>query len=83
MMKVLENTKKTLGKPLRFASRRNVAVADIVNQGVAMQERCGTRQAAEFLRLWKVNVDVAKRVLLCKDARRQHHAGTPSLPDPE
>jgi len=53
-------------------SRRNHTVAEIVDKGIALQEKCGTRHAAEYLKTKMVHIDVAARVLLSTSQRRHH-----------
>lgn len=52
--------------------RRNTTVAEIVDKGIALQEKCGTKAAAEFLRRKMVNIEVAERVLLRHSERRDY-----------
>lgn len=53
-------------------ARRNTTVAEIVDKGIALQEKCGTKAAAEFLRRKMVNIEVTARVLLREDERRDY-----------
>lgn len=44
-------------------SRRNLAKATLVEIGIAMQDREGTDQAAEYLKSQGIEIDIAVRVL--------------------
>lgn len=57
--------------PRLRCTRRNLTVAEIVDKGVALQEKCGTGAAADFLRRKMVNIEVAARVLLRQSERRR------------
>lgn len=52
--------------------RRNTTIAEIVDKGIALQEKCGTKAAAEFLRRKMVNIEVTARVLLRQGERRDY-----------
>lgn len=56
--------------PRTACSRRNTAVAEIIDKAIALQEKCGTKPAADFLRRKMVNIDVTARVLLRHGERR-------------
>jgi hypothetical protein len=58
----------TFPKPL--FSRCDRETAEIVEKGVALQEVCGTRCAAEFLKYRMISMDVVVRVLLRPEERR-------------
>jgi hypothetical protein len=58
--------------PRIVCSRRNFAVAEIIDKGIALQEKCGTGAAAAFLRRKMVNIEVTARVLLRQSARRRY-----------
>jgi len=50
--------------------RRDFLSARIVDTGIAMQEQCGTRPAADFLKDNFIALNVAMRVLLHPHQRR-------------
>ena len=51
--------------------RRDLVTAALVEQGIALQEQAGTSYAAVFLDYKGVPVDIALRVLLRPNQRRQ------------
>lgn len=50
--------------------RRNRAIAEIIEKGIALQEDCGTKHAAEFFRQKMIGLDLASRILLRPEQRR-------------
>jgi len=61
--------------PRTACSRRNATVAEIVDKAIALQEKCGTKPAADFLRRKMVNIEVTARVLLRRAERRNFPGG--------
>lgn len=58
-------------EPVVYAERTDRVTAEIVEKGIALQDVCGTRAAAEFLRLKMVDIRVTSRVLTQPSARRR------------
>ena len=52
-------------------SRRDIATAALVEEGIALQNQAGTKYAAVFLDYKGIPVDIALRVLLRPNQRRQ------------
>jgi len=55
--------------------RTNLAAAEIIEKGIALQEDRGTRYAAEFFRTRMINMELAARVLLRQAERRNRRDG--------
>jgi hypothetical protein len=51
-------------------TRRDLASAEIVEKGIALQALCGTKSAAEFLKFRMIAIDVVIRVLSRRSERR-------------
>ena len=51
-------------------ARRDLASAEIVEKGIALQALCGTKSAAQFLRSKMIAMDVVIRVLSRRSERR-------------
>jgi len=61
-------------------TRRDQASAEIVEKGIALQALCGTKAAAEFMKLKMIAIDVVIRVL-SRQSERRDYAGR-IHPDP-
>jgi len=60
--------------------RRDIVTAQIVEEGIALQQQAGTKFAAVFLDYKGVSVDIALRVLLHPAERRK--MGAPNISTP-
>lgn len=57
-------------------TRRDLVTAEIVEKGIALQELCGTKSAAEFLKFKMIAIDVVIRVLSRPSERRNCNTKT-------
>lgn len=57
-------------------TRRDLVTAEIVEKGIALQELCGTKSAAEFLKFKMIAMHVVIRVLARPSERRNYNAKT-------